>query len=101
MVESRLREVSIRRVLGAGGGRILALFSRDFLRLLGWAAVLSFPVVFWRVSGWLGTFAFRVRLGPWYFVGGLVLMALLLLFAVGWPLLRTARTDPACHLRSE
>jgi len=101
MIESRLKEVSIRRILGAGGGRILALFSRDFLRLLAWAAVLSFPVVVWRMSKWLDAFAFRISAGPWFFAAGLALMALLLLGAVGWPLLRTARADPSRHLRNE
>jgi putative ABC transport system permease protein len=101
MIESRLKEVGIRRILGAGGGRILALFSREFLGLLAWAAVLCFPVVFWRMSKWLDAFAFRISAGPQFFAGGLALMALLLFGAVGWPLLRTARTDPSRYLKDE
>lgn len=101
MIESRLKEVGIRRILGAGGGRVFALFSREFFGLLGWAAVLSFPFVFWRLSKWLDAFAFRISAGPQFFAGGLALMSLLLLGAIGWPLLRTARAAPSRYLKDE
>jgi putative ABC transport system permease protein len=101
MIESRLKEVSVRRILGAAGGRILILFAGEFLRLMLGAAILVFPFVYWQVSGWLDNFAFRIAAWPQFFTAGLALMTLLVLGAVGWPLVRTARGQPSRHLRNE
>ncbi len=101
MVESRRKEISIRKVLGADARRVLALFSRDFLRALAVGSALAAPGVFVFARGWLAGFAYRIVLGPWFFAAGLALVASLLLAAVGWHTVRAANADPAVVLRSE
>jgi putative ABC transport system permease protein len=101
MVESRRREISIRKVLGADALRVLALVSRDFLRTLVVGASLAAPGVYAFARGWLAGFAYRIVLGPWFFAAGLGLVSALLLAAVGWHTLRAANADPAVVLRSE
>jgi putative ABC transport system permease protein len=101
MVESRRREISIRKVLGADALRVLALVSRDFLRTLVVGASLAAPGVYAFARGWLVGFAYRIVLGPWFFAAGLGLVSTVLLAAVGWHTLRAANADPAVVLRSE
>lgn len=101
MVESRRREIGIRKVLGSGALRLLALFSRDFLRASAVGTALAAPAVFLFARRWLAGFANRIVLGPWFFAAGFALMAGLLLAAVGWHTVRAANADPAVILRSE
>ncbi len=101
MVESRRKEIGIRKVLGADAARVLILFSRDFLRAMAAGAALAAPAVYLGARGWLRAFAYRVVLGPWFFAAGFALMAAVLLAAVGWHTVRAAGADPAVVLRSE
>jgi len=101
MVESRRREIGIRKVLGSGALRLLALFSRDFLLASAVGTALAAPAVFLIARRWLAGFANRIVLGPWFFAAGFALMAGLLLAAVGWHTVRAANADPAAVLRSE
>jgi putative ABC transport system permease protein len=101
MVESRRKEIGIRRVLGADAAGVLILFSRDFLRAVTAGAALAAPAVYLGARGWLRDFASRITLGPWYFAAGFLLMAGLLLAAVGWHTVRACNADPAVVLRSE
>lgn len=101
MVESRRKEIGIRKVLGADAARVLFLFSRDFLRAMAAGAALAAPAVYLVARGWLRGFAYRIALGPWYLAAGSVLMAAVLLAAVGWHTVRAAGADPAVVLRNE
>ena len=101
MVETRRKEIGIRKVLGADAARVLALFSGGFLRVMTVGGALAAPAVYLGARAWLQGFAYRITLGPWYFAAGFVLMAAVLLAAVGWHTARAANTDPAVVLRSE
>jgi putative ABC transport system permease protein len=101
MVESRRKEIGVRKVLGADALRVLALFSGGFLRVMTVGGALAAPAVYLGARAWLQGFAYRITLGPWYFAAGFVLMAAVLLAAVGWHTIRAANTDPAAVLRSE
>jgi putative ABC transport system permease protein len=101
MVESRRKEIGVRRVLGADAASVLILFSRDFLRAMTVGAALAAPAVYLAARGWLRGFAYRIVLGPWFLAAGFVLVAAVLLAAVGWHTIRAANTDPAVVLRSE
>ena len=101
MVESRRKEISIRKVLGADALRVLSLFSLNFLRTMTVGAALAAPAVTLFARKWLGGFAYRIALGPWFFAGGLALMAALVLAAVSWHTARAANADPAVVLRTE
>lgn len=101
MVESRRKEIGVRRVLGADAAGVLILFSRDFLRPMAVGTALAAPAVTLAARGWLRVFAYRIVLGPWFLAAGSVLMAAVLLAAVGWHTLRAAKSDPAVVLRTE
>lgn len=100
-VQTRIREIGIRKALGATVSSVVGLLSKDFLRLIAIAVALGVPVAWWINQLWLQAFAYRIELGVWSFLlsaGGLLALALL---AIGSQTLRAARLDPATTLRDE
>lgn len=97
----RRQEIGIRKAVGASTEQIVALFSKDFARLVGLAIVVAVPLAYVGLSWWLDTFAYHIDLGPSVFLiaGGGALGAALL--AVSVQALRAARMDPARVLRNE
>jgi putative ABC transport system permease protein len=97
----RTREIGIRKVLGASMGSIVALLSRDFLRLVLIAIVIASPLAGWGMYLWLQDFAYRVALSWWMFaLAGLAALGLALL-TIGWQAMRAALANPVRALRSE
>ena len=97
----RLKEVAIRKALGATIPNVLALLNREFVGLVGAAFVIGSVVAYLGMSRWLENFATRIELSPLVFLGMGVAALVLALGAVTWQSLPTARVDPARVLRSE
>ncbi|HUB60158.1 MAG TPA: ABC transporter permease [Puia sp.] len=97
----RIREIGIRKVLGASVASISALLSRDFLRPILLSVVIASPVAWWVMHGWLQNFAYRTTISWWIFPaagGGLLLIAQL---TVLFRTIGAAQANPAINLRSE
>jgi putative ABC transport system permease protein len=101
MAEEKTKEIGIRKVLGASAGGIVALFSKNFLRLVVVANAIAWPVGYLVMRGWLQNYAFRtsLRLEIFLLAGGLGLLSALL--SVGYQTLRAATADPVDSLRYE
>jgi putative ABC transport system permease protein len=101
MVRLRVREISIRKVLGASVRSLLILLSRDFVRLVGVAALIALPMIWFGADRWLRNYAAHIRVG-WMI---LVLPALLLLIAalvtVGIQSVKAALANPVDSLKIE
>lgn len=101
IIRLRTREIGIRKVLGAPVYSLLVLLSRDFVRLVGLAAVIAVPVVYFGADRWLRNYAFHIRVG-WVI---LVLPAFVLLLAalvtVGVQSMRAAMANPVESLKTE
>lgn len=67
-VQTRIREIGIRKALGATVSSVVGLLSKDFLRLIGIAVALGVPVAWWFNQLWLQVFAYRIDLGVWTFL---------------------------------
>lgn len=100
-VETRVKEVGVRKVLGASRGTIVWLLSRDFVRLVGIAAALTVPVAWLLSRAWLQVFAVRVGVSPWLVGGCVALVGALALGVVASQTLRAATADPVRSLRYE
>ena len=101
MVAQKTKEIGVRKVLGASIGSILWLFSREFVRLIGFAFVLAVPVAWWVMDGWLQNFQYRVSLGPGIFLVSLLATVLVAFLTVSFQSIRAALMNPVKSLRSE
>ena len=100
-IEKRTREIGIRKVLGASVNQLLALISKEFLKLVMIAFVIAVPLAWWLMNSWLQNYDYRVQISIWIFcvVGFIVL--LLALSVVSANTLKTALKNPVTSLRTE
>jgi putative ABC transport system permease protein len=100
-MQNRIKEISIRKVLGATEESLLLLLSRNYVALVLVCLVLSVPLTYYIMKGWLSTFEFRVAIGWTVFLiaGGISL--LIALTTIGYQTLKTAWSQPAQSLKYE
>jgi putative ABC transport system permease protein len=100
-VESRRKEIGIRRVLGASVPSVLFLFFRDFLYIHGVAMVVAFPLIYLIMNRWLANFAYRITIGPWVFVATAFLTAALFFITGSSSVVNAVAANPVESLRYE
>ncbi|MDQ1085837.1 ABC transporter permease [Siphonobacter sp. SORGH_AS_1065] len=99
--QQRTKEIGVRKVLGASTGSILALLSRDFLKLVGIAFLMAIPLAWYAMNEWLQDFAYRISLEWWVFaVAGLLAIAIALI-TVSFQSVKAALVNPVKSLKSE
>lgn len=98
--DQRIREIGIRKVLGATRGQIVVLLGRSTLSRVVVGAVLALPVAAWAMHAWLGRFAYRIDLSVWPFAAALLVSLAVAFATVSLQALRAAGSDPAETLRS-
>jgi predicted permease len=101
MAAQRLKEVGIRKVLGATVGQIVYMFSREFVWLVGIAFLIATPVAWYFVHQWVQDYAFRLPISGWVFVAGGLAVLVIALGTVSYQALRAATVNPVKNLRSE
>ena len=101
MAVQRTAEVGVRKVLGATVPSIIGIFYKDFLVLLGIAGLISLPVVYYGMDGWLQSYAYRIDF-PWLLAGvALLIVVCFALLTVGYQVYQVAILDPVKTLRHE
>jgi len=99
--ERRIKEIGIRKILGASLLQLQVLLCRDFLKLVALAFVIATPIAYWRTSVWLEDFAYKTTLSWWVFaLSGLGMIALALVI-ISFKTIRTAIQNPVNSLRNE
>jgi len=97
----RMKEVSIRKVLGASVGGLIILLLRDFTRLIVFAIILATPLAWWLMDRWLNNFIYQVSIHPLvFFVSGIGLIAIAWI-TLGYFTLKTSKVNPAEALKRE
>jgi putative ABC transport system permease protein len=100
-MQSRIKEISIRKVLGATGKSLLFLLSKEYVYLVGICLVLSVPITYYLMQQWLQSFEYRITIGVEVFIwagGSSLLIALL---TIGFQTIKTTLSQPAETLRCD
>lgn len=99
--ERRSKEIGIRKILGANAAGIIALLSKDFLKLVGIAFLLASPVAWFIMNQWLQNFVYRIQISGWIFLlTGVAALAIALL-TISSQSIKTAMANPVNSLKNE
>ncbi len=97
----RTKEIGVRKVLGASVPTIIAMLSNSFLKLVGIAMLIGFPLSAWLMNQWLQNFAYKTTIEWWIFaLAGLLAIGITLL-TVGFQSIKAAVSNPVQSLRTE
>jgi ABC-type antimicrobial peptide transport system permease subunit len=100
-IEKRVREIGIRKVLGATVQQILILISKEFLKLVLVAFIIAVPVTWWFMNNWLDKYTYHIHISVWLFAAVGILIMLLTLVVVSLNTMRAAIANPVKSLRTE
>jgi ABC-type antimicrobial peptide transport system permease subunit len=96
-----VKEIGIRKVLGATELGIVLLLSADFTKIVFAAIVIALPISYFIAQAWLDHFAFHITLRAWYFIAAGIIALAIAWTTVGLQALRAARINPVKCLKDE
>lgn len=99
--QQRVKEIGVRKVLGASVTDITTLLSKDFIRLVVLAILIGSPLAWWAMSSWLQDFPARTSIDWWVFVAAGVAAVAIALATISFQAINAARVNPVKSLRSE
>jgi putative ABC transport system permease protein len=99
--EQRVKEIGVRKVLGASLSNIVLLMSREFLLLVGIAILVASPLAWYIMEQWLNDYTYRIQISGWVFALVALLTLGIAFVTVSFQSIRAALADPAKSLRSE
>jgi ABC-type antimicrobial peptide transport system permease subunit len=101
MAEGRIKEIGVRKVLGASVTSIVSLLSKDFVGLVIISFLLASPIAWWLMHNWLKDYPYRVTIEWWIFVFAAGISILIALLTVSYHAIRAATANPVKSLRTE
>jgi putative ABC transport system permease protein len=99
--EQRIKEIGIRKVLGATVSGIVEMLSLDFMKLVLVSAVIAFPLSWWAMNKWLTNFAYRIDISWWIFLVAAAIALFIALSTISYQAIRAALMNPVKSLRTE
>jgi putative ABC transport system permease protein len=99
--EQRIKEISVRKVLGASLSQIITLFSKDFMVLVLIAFCIAGPIAWYAMNNWLSDFAYKIDLSWWIFALGGFASVLIALLTICFQAFKTANANPVKSLRAD
>ncbi|WP_298061959.1 FtsX-like permease family protein [uncultured Rikenella sp.] len=97
----RKKEIGVRKVQGATSGQIVALLIGNYLIYVGIAFLVATPIAYYVMSQWLRSYPYKITLHPGFFIGGGIIILIVVLLTVGLQSWRAATVNPVRSLRSE
>ncbi|MEO5892099.1 MAG: ABC transporter permease [Ferruginibacter sp.] len=101
MAENRVKEIGVRKVLGASVAGITALLSKDFLKLVLISFGLATPLAWWLMHSWLKDYPYRVEIHWWVFALAAIVSVLIAVLTVSYQAIKAAIANPVKSLRAE
>jgi putative ABC transport system permease protein len=99
--ERRVKEIGIRKVLGASVQNVVSLLSTDFIKLVLIANLIAWPIAWFALHTWLQDFAYRIEISWWIFISAGICAVLIALLTVSFQAIKAAIANPIKSLRSE
>ncbi|HXB44653.1 MAG TPA: ABC transporter permease [Puia sp.] len=99
--QRRQKEIGIRKIVGATVGNVAFLLSKDFLKLVGIAILIAFPLSWWAMNAWLHAFAYRINIGMAVFLVAGASIILITLLTTSVQAINAAVANPVKSLRTE
>jgi putative ABC transport system permease protein len=99
--ERRTKEIGVRKVLGASVQGIVFMLSKEYIRLVVIAAVISFPIAWWSMNKWLENFVYRITITWWVFAAAALSAMIIALATVSFQAINAALANPVRSLRTE
>jgi putative ABC transport system permease protein len=97
----RIKEIGVRKVLGASIPNIVLLLSKDFIKLICIAFVIATPIAWYIMDNWLQDYAYRIAISWWMFAGAGLLALLISLATISFQAVKAALANPVKSLRTE
>ena len=99
--QKRIKEIGIRKVLGASVANITSMLSKDFLKLVFISVLIASPLAYYGMNKWLQDFAYRINISWWVFALAGLAAVFIALFTVSFQAIRAAISNPVKNLRTE
>ncbi|SJZ91368.1 ABC transporter permease [Sediminibacterium ginsengisoli] len=99
--ESRIKEIGVRKVLGASITSITSLLSKDFIKLVLISFVIASPIAWWLMYNWLQNYPYRISIHWWIFLAAALTSIAIALITVSYHAIRAAKANPVKSLRTE
>lgn len=100
-IEQRVKEIGIRKAMGASVTNIFYIISRRFILLVFISAFVSWPLTYFFVRNWLYNFYYRINPRPFDFITGFLVVLIIAFVTIGYQIFKSARTNPVDVLRYE
>jgi putative ABC transport system permease protein len=101
LAKQKVKEIGVRKVLGASIQNIVTLLSKDFLKLVIIASIIALPIAWYAMSRWLNDFAYRIEIQWWMLLMTSVIAIIIVVFTVGFQSVKAALMNPVKSLKSE
>jgi putative ABC transport system permease protein len=101
MIRLRVKEIGIRKVLGASTGSITTMLSKEFIKLIVIASLISFPITWYAMNKWLQDFAYRISIQWWVFLLAGCIAVLVAAITISFQSVKAALANPVKSLRNE
>ena len=101
MAVQKIKEVGIRKVLGATAGNIVYLFSKEFVILIAIAFAIATPIAWYFMRQWLQDYAYRINISWWLFAAAGLVAIIIALATISFQAIKAAVANPVKSLRTE
>jgi putative ABC transport system permease protein len=100
-IQKRVKEIGVRKILGASNQNIVMLFVKEFMEVIIIASLIACPIAFFVINTWLNNYAYRIYISPLPFALAIVILVFITLLLIGFQAIKAAVVNNVKSLRTE